>query len=58
MARLSRNQQLALWLVAAIIGLTLADVVGADLLGSIGLVAGVGILIGIACGAWLTRHPR
>jgi hypothetical protein len=57
MARLTRGQQLALWFAAAILGLALANLLDADLLGSIGLVAGVGILIGVAVGAWIARHP-
>jgi hypothetical protein len=41
------RQQMAIWVAAAVLGLVLAELIGADALGSIALVAGVGILAGI-----------
>jgi hypothetical protein len=49
---MGRAQQFGLWIVAAIVGLALAGLLHADALGSIGLVAGVGILAGLGWAAW------
>jgi hypothetical protein len=57
MARPTATQQVVLWILAAILGLTLADLLQAGLLASIGLVAGTGILIGLVWAAWSARRP-
>jgi hypothetical protein len=49
---LSRIHQVAVVIVAAVVGLGLAEVTHAGTLGSIGLVALVGILIGFGLAAW------
>jgi hypothetical protein len=55
---MTRTQQIALWITAAAIGLVLAAALNASLLGSVGLVALVGILIGIGFAAWQSRQAR
>jgi len=57
MPRPTPTQQVLLWVVAAILGLTLASLLRAGLLASIGLVAATGILIGLGWAAWFARHP-
>jgi len=57
MARPTPTQQVVLWIVAAVVGLVLADLLHAGLLASIGLVAAAGILIGLLWAAWYARHP-
>ncbi len=52
MKQLGLRQQIWLWIAAAIIGLALATLLNASLLGSVGLVAAVGILLGMGAGAW------
>jgi hypothetical protein len=49
---ITRAQQFWLCIVAAVVGLGLAGLLHADTIGSIGLVAGVGILIGLSWAAW------
>ena len=49
---LSRIHQLAVVIVAAVLGLGLAEIMHAGTLGSIGLVALVGIVIGFGLAAW------
>jgi hypothetical protein len=49
---ITRAQQFWLCIVAAVIGLGLAALLHADALGSVALVAGVGILIGLSWAAW------
>jgi hypothetical protein len=49
---LSRIHQFAVVVVAAVVGLGLAEITHAGTLGSIALVALVGILIGVALAAW------
>jgi hypothetical protein len=49
---ITRVQQFWLCIVAAVVGLTLAGLLHASAIGSIGLVAGVGILIGLGWAAW------
>jgi hypothetical protein len=39
-------------IVAAVVGLVLAELLHADAIGSVGLVAGVGLLIGLIWAAW------
>jgi hypothetical protein len=58
MPRLTRSQQLVLWLAATILGLTLADLLHAGVLASVALVAATGILIGLGWAAWFARHPN
>ncbi len=57
MARPTPTQQVVLWILAAIVGLALAGLLHAGLLASVGLVAGTGILIGVAWAAWSARRP-
>ncbi len=52
MAGMNRIQQLCLWIVAAVLGLGIADLLHANALASIGLVAAVGIIIGVGFAAW------
>ena len=52
----TRTQQVWLWSVAAIIGLGLGEILHAGDVGSVALVAGVGILIGIGFAA--TQRSR
>jgi hypothetical protein len=49
---ITRVQQFWLCIVAAVVGLGLAALLHADAVGSIALVAGVGILIGLSWAAW------
>lgn len=59
MPQLSIRQHVSLWASAAIIGLVLAALLNASWLASAGLVAAVGILIGIGAGAreqWQRSH--
>jgi hypothetical protein len=58
MARPTATQQVVLWILAAILGLSLADLLHAGLLASMGLVAGTGILIGLVWAAWSARRAR
>lgn len=51
MAQLTRTQQVVLAVAAAVIGLTLAAILNAGWLASIGLVAAVGIAIGFGFAA-------
>jgi hypothetical protein len=57
MARPTPTQQVVLWILAAIVGLLVADLLHAGLLASIGLVAAVGILIGLIWAAWSAGRP-
>jgi hypothetical protein len=57
MEKLSRKQQWWLWGIAAVVGLVLAAVLNAGYLATIGLVAGVGILLGFGFAAWSARRP-
>jgi len=49
---ISRNQQFILWVITAAVGLGIADALDASLWGSTGLVAAVGMLIGVGAAAW------
>jgi hypothetical protein len=49
--KLTLTQQIVLWIAAAVIGLALAAILHAGWLGSVGLVAAVGIAIGFAFAA-------
>ena len=49
---LSRIHQFGVVIVAAVVGLVLAEITHAGTLGSIGLVALVGIVIGFGLAAW------
>jgi hypothetical protein len=49
---ITRAQQFWLSIVAAIVGLGLAGLLHADAIASVGLVAGVGVLIGLSWAAW------
>jgi hypothetical protein len=52
------RQQMAIWIAAAVVGLVLSELIGVDALGSIALVAGVGILAGIGVAArQRSGHP-
>jgi hypothetical protein len=55
-AKLTPVQHFALWFVAAAAGLLLAAIFNAGTIGSILLVAGVGILLGLGVGAWQAGH--
>lgn len=56
---LTRTQQIVLWLAAAAIGLALAAILRASWLGSVALVAAVGLALGFgfAAGLRLRRRP-
>jgi hypothetical protein len=56
MEKLSRKQQWWLWGIAAVVGLVLAAVLNAGYLATIGLVAGVGILLGFGFAARTARQ--
>jgi hypothetical protein len=58
LVELTPAQQVVLWLVAAAVGLGLAQATNAGTWGSIGLVAGVGILLGIGVAAWQAQGRR
>jgi hypothetical protein len=47
----TRTQQIWLWVAAAIIGLTLGEIVHADYLADVALVAAVGIALGFGFAA-------
>lgn len=49
---LSRSHQLGVVIVAAVVGLGLAEITHAGTLGSIALVALVGVVIGFVLAAW------
>jgi hypothetical protein len=49
---MSRAQQLVLWTVAAVVGLGLSEILHANTLATIALVAGVGIAVGLVFAAW------
>jgi hypothetical protein len=51
MDSLTRTQQIALWVTAAVVGLALAAILHAGWLASVGLVAAVGIALGFGFAA-------
>ena len=51
----TRAQQLALWIPATILGLTLASLLHADALAAIGLVAMSGTIVGLG---WAIRNAH
>jgi hypothetical protein len=55
-AKLTPAQHFVLWFVAAAAGLLLATIFNASTVGTILLVAAVGIALGIGVGAWQARN--